>query len=43
MGDNDFPVAMNNQPIGYKQQYMMGDTKYAQRGDGIPDFATRTN
>ena len=43
MGDNDFPAAMNNQPVGYKQQYMMGDTKYAQKGDGIPDFATRTN
>jgi len=43
MGDNDFPAAMANQPIGYKKQYMMGDTKYAQKGDGIPDFATRSN
>ena len=42
MGDNDFPVAMNNQPVGYMQQYMSGDTQYAQKGDGIKDFATRT-
>ena len=42
MGDNDFPVAMNNQPVGYMQQYVSGDTQYAQKGDGIKDFATRT-
>jgi len=42
MGDNDFPAAMANQPIGYRQQYMKGDTQYAQKGDGIPDFATRS-
>ena len=43
MGDNDFPAAMANQPIGYRQQYVTGDTQYAQKGDGIPDFATRAN
>ena len=42
MGDNDFPAAMANQPIGYRQQYMTGDTQYAQKGDGVPDFATRS-
>ena len=42
MGDNDFPVAMANQPVGYVQQYMSGDSQYAQKGDGIKDFATRT-
>jgi len=41
MGDNDFPAAMANQPIGYRQQYTSGDTQYAQKGDGVPDFATR--
>ena len=25
MGDNDFPVAMANQPVGYVQQYMSGE------------------
>jgi len=43
MGDNDFPAMMGNTPIGFVRQFMMGDTKYAQKGDGIPDFATRTN
>ena len=33
---------MASQPVGYMQQYMAGDTKYAQKGDGIKDFATRT-
>ena len=42
MGDNDFPVAMASQPVGYMQQYISGDTKYAQKGDGIKYFATRT-
>ena len=41
MGDNDFPAAMANQPIGYRQQYMTGDTQYAQKGAGVPDFSTR--
>ena len=42
MGDNDFPAVMGNQPVGYVQQYMSGDSQYAQKGDGIKDFATRT-
>jgi len=43
MGDNDFPVAMANQPVGYVQQYMSGDTQYAQKGDGIKNFLGNFN
>ena len=42
MGDNDFPATMGNTPIGFVQQYMRGNKTYAQQGDGIPDYATKT-
>ena len=42
MGDNDFPATMGNTPIGFVQQYMRGDNTYAQQGDSIPDYATKT-
>ena len=42
MGDNDFPATMGNTPIGFVQQYVRGDNTYAQQGDSIPDYATKT-
>jgi hypothetical protein len=45
MGDNDFPVAMANQPVGYVQQYMSGDTQYTQVSlmDRIKNFLGNFN
>ena len=38
MGDNDFPVVMGNQPIGFVRQFMEKKGMYSQKGDNVPAF-----